>query len=30
VRSLSASGSKIVREQLELFADRRETLGEWL
>ena len=29
-RSLSAAGSKIVREQLQLVADRREALGERL
>jgi hypothetical protein len=29
-RSLSAAGSKIVREQVQLIADRREALGERL
>jgi hypothetical protein len=29
-RSLRAAGSKIVRQQLELLADGRETLGERL
>jgi hypothetical protein len=29
-RSLSAAGSKIVREQIELIADGREALGERL
>jgi hypothetical protein len=30
MRSVSCAGSKIVREQLELFADGSETLGERL
>jgi hypothetical protein len=29
-RSFSSAGSKIIREQLELVADRREALGEGL